>query len=127
MANKAVKTELAPSAIGPYSQAIKSGDTIYVSGQLGLNPKTGSFDSDDIVTQTNQSLNNIKAILEFEGYSMNDVVKTTVLLKDINEFSQMNEVYATFFSEPYPSRAAFEVAALPKNGRVEIEAIAIKK
>lgn len=127
MANKALKTESAPNAIGPYSQAVKSGNTIYVSGQLGLNPSTGSFDKDDIITQTNQSLNNIKAILESEGYSLNDVVKTTVLLKDINEFSQMNEVYASYFNEPFPARAAFEVAALPKNGRVEIEAIAVKE
>ena len=127
MANNAIKTNLAPGAIGPYSQAIKAGKTIYVSGQLGLNPETGDFDKDDIVVQTKQSLSNIKAILEQEGYTMADVVKTTVLLKDIGEFKTMNEIYGTFFKEPYPARAAFEVACLPKNARVEIEAIAVKE
>ena len=127
MANNAIKTNLAPGAIGPYSQAIKAGKTIYVSGQLGLNPETGDFDKDDIVVQTKQSLSNIKAILEQEGYTMADVVKTTVLLKDIGEFKTMNEIYGTFFKEPYPARAAFEVACLPKNARVEIEAIAYKE
>ena len=126
MANKAIVTKLAPGAIGPYSQAIKAGDTIYVSGQLGLNPSTGSFDKDDIVTQTTQSLKNIENILQSEGYSLDDVCKTTVFLKDINEFTKMNEVYGTFFKEPYPARAAFEVKALPKDARVEIEAIAYK-
>lgn len=123
---KEVKTALAPKAIGPYSQAIKVQDTIYVSGQLGLNPITNDFDKDDIVIQTKQSLKNIEAILKSEGYSIYDVVKTTVLLKDINEFKDMNEVYNTFFKEPFPARAAFEVAAIPKGGRVEIEAIAVK-
>lgn len=126
MANNAIKTEKAPAAIGPYSQGIKADGTIYVSGQLGLNPATGNFDADDIKVQTKQSLTNIKNILEQAGYTMNDVVKTTVLLKDINEFTLMNEVYAEFFNEPYPARAAFQVAALPKDGRVEIEAIAVK-
>lgn len=125
--NKAIKTNNAPAAIGPYSQAIKAGNTIYVSGQLGLNPSTGSFDGDDIKTQTKQSLTNIKSILEEAGYTMNDVVKTTVLLKDINDFGSMNEVYAEFFNEPFPARAAFGVAAIPKDGRVEIEAIAVKE
>jgi len=123
---KALHSENAPAAIGPYSQAIKADGTVYVSGQLGLNPATGAFDADEIKTQTRQSLSNIKAILESEGYRMNDVVKTTVLLKDMGEFVPMNEVYAEFFSEPYPARAAFQVAALPKGGRVEIEAVAVK-
>ena len=126
MSYNVIKTDLAPKAIGPYSQAIKACNTIYVSGQLGLNPESGDFDDDDIVVQTKQSLNNIKAILDSAGYSLSDVVKTTVLLKDINEFASMNEVYGTFFKEPYPARAAFEVGALPKNARVEIEAIAVK-
>ena len=124
--NKAISTENAPGAIGPYSQAIKAGNTIYVSGQLGLDPVIGDFGGADIQTQTRRSLNNVKAILESEGYSMADVVKTTVLMADIGEFAAMNEVYAEFFTEPYPARAAFQVAALPKNGRVEIEAIAVK-
>jgi len=123
---QALHTENAPAAIGPYSQAIKAGNTVYVSGQLGLNPATGAFDADEIKVQTRQSLSNIRAILESEGYSMNDIVKTTVLLKDMGEFVPMNEVYAEFFSEPYPARAAFQAAALPKGGRVEIEAVAVK-
>lgn len=126
MSNQAIKTDKAPGAIGPYSQAIKAGNTIYISGQLGLNPSTGNFDADDIKVQTKQSLENLKGILEEAGYSLQDVVKTTVLLKDIAEFGDMNGVYAEYFSEPFPARAAFQVAALPKDGRVEIEAIAVK-
>lgn len=124
--NKAIKTDKAPGAIGPYSQAIKAGNTIYVSGQLGINPETGNFDDETIETQTIQSLENIKAILNEEGYDMSDIVKTTVLLQDINDFSKMNEIYARYFVEPFPARAAFQVAALPKGGKVEIECIAEK-
>ena len=127
MANKAIVSNNAPSAIGPYSQAIKTGNNIFVSGQLGLNPKTGNFDADDIKTQTKQSLENLKSILETEGYSLSDVVKTTVLLKDIGEFADMNAIYSEYFKEPYPARSAFQVVALPKGGRVEIEAIAVKE
>lgn len=127
MSNINISTEKAPAAIGPYSQAIKAGGTIYISGQLGLNPSTGNFDADDIKVQTKQSLENIKSILEAAGYSMSDVVKTTVLLKDIAEFGDMNTIYAEYFNEPYPARAAFQVAALPKGGRVEIEAVAVKE
>ena len=126
MANTEIRTKNAPGAIGPYSQAIKAGGTVYISGQLGLDPATGAFEADDIKVQTRQSLMNIKGILEEIGYSMADVVKTTVLLKDMGEFGEMNGVYAEFFAEPYPARAAFQVAALPKNGRVEIEAVAVK-
>ena len=125
--NKAIKTNNAPATIGPYSQAIKAGNTIYVSGQLGLNPSTGNFDGDDIKTQTKQSLQNIKSILTEAGYSMDDVVKTTVLLKDIKDFGDMNKIYSGYFKEPFPARAAFEVAALPKDGKVEIEAVAVKE
>lgn len=124
--NKEIITPKAPAAIGPYSQAIHAGNTVYVSGQLGLNPVTGCFDADDVRIQTRQSLNNLKAILEAEGMGMEDVVKTTVLLKDIADFVPMNEVYAEFFNKPFPARAAFQVAALPKDGRVEIEAVAVK-
>lgn len=124
--NQAIKTEKAPGAIGPYSQAIKAGNTIYVSGQLGINPSTGNFDNDDINTQTKQSLENIKAILNEAGYDMKDVVKSTVLLKDINDFAAMNIIYAEYFIEPFPARAAFEVANLPKGGKVEIEVVAVK-
>ena len=126
MENTAIHTENAPAAIGPYSQAVKSGNMIFVSGQLGLVPASGNFPSDDIRDQTRQSLTNIKSILETAGFSMKDVVKTTVLLKDIAQFGDMNEVYKEFFTEPFPARAAFQAAALPKGGLVEIEAIACR-
>ncbi len=127
MANKEVKSGNAPAAIGPYSQAIQSGNTIYVSGQLAFNPATGEIIGDNAKAQTKQSLTNIKNILEAAGYTMNDVVKTTVLLKDIADFSDMNEVYADFFTEPYPARIAYQVGALPRNGLVEVEVIAVKE
>ena len=123
---KALHTDLAPAAIGPYSQAIKTDKTIYVSGQLPVDPATGNFPSDDIKEQTKQSLTNIKNILESEGYAMTDVVKTTVLLADINDFAAMNEVYATFFEGTYPARSAFQVVAVPRGAKLEIEAIAYK-
>ena len=122
--NQALHTDNAPAAIGPYSQAIKAGNTIYVSGQIPIDPKTGEFAGTDIQTQTRQSLTNIKNILQSAGADMKDVVKTTVLLADIADFTAMNEVYAEFFEEPYPARAAFQAAALPKGAKVEIEAIA---
>ncbi len=123
---KVVFSDKAPAAIGPYSQAIKTEKTIYVSGQLPIDPATGAFPSEDIAAQTKQSLENIKSILESEGYTMADVVKTTVLLDNIADFGAMNEVYGTFFSGDFPARAAFEVAALPRAAKVEIEAIAYK-
>lgn len=126
MANTEVKTAKAPAAIGPYSQAIAAANTVYVSGQLPIDPATGAFAGEDIVSQTRQSLTNIKAILEEAGMTMADVTKTTVLLADIAEFGAMNEVYAEFFTAPYPARAAFQVAALPKAARVEIECVAVR-
>lgn len=117
-------TEKAPAAIGPYSQGIRGGDYVFVSGQLPIDPATGAFAGEDIASQTRQSLTNIKSILESGGLSMSHVVKTTVLLKNIGDFGAMNEVYATFFEGACPARAAFEVAALPKDALVEIEAIA---
>lgn len=126
MANKAVTTSAAPAAIGLYSQGVEAGSTVYVSGQLPIDPATGAFPGEDITAQTKQSLSNIQAILTEAGMSMADVVKTTVLLADIADFAAMNEVYATFFSAPYPARAAFQVAALPKGAKVEIEAVAVK-
>ena len=123
--NKAIHTENAPAAIGPYSQAVKAERTIYVSGQLPVDPSTGEFAGDDIKTQTKQSLTNISNILKEAGAGMENVVKTTVLLADIGDFAAMNEVYATFFTEPFPARAAFQVAAIPKGAKVEIEAIAV--
>ncbi len=123
--NTAIHTEKAPAAIGPYSQAVKAGNTIYVSGQLPVDPSAGEFAGEDIKTQTKQSLTNIKNILEEAGAGMDNVVKTTVLLADIADFAAMNEVYATFFNEPFPARAAFQVAAIPKGAKVEIEAVAV--
>lgn len=123
--NQAVHTDNAPAAIGPYSQAVKAGNTIYVSGQLPVDPATGEFAGDDIKAQTKQSLTNIRNILKEAGAGMENVVKTTVLLSDIGDFAAMNEVYATFFKEPFPARAAFQVAAIPKGAKVEIEAIAV--
>lgn len=125
MNNKAITSSNAPAAIGPYSQAVQAeGVSINVSGQLPIDPATGDFAGDDIKAQTRQSLTNIKAILEEAGTDMGAVVETTVLLTDIAEFGDMNEVYAEFFSEPFPARAAFQVVALPKGAKVEIKAVA---
>ena len=123
---KKIETPKAPAAIGPYSQAIETDGLIFVSGQIPIIPETGAFPEGDIKVQTRQSLTNIKSILEEAGLSMSNVVKTTVLLKDMGDFVPMNEVYAEFFQAPYPARAAFQVAALPKGAMVEIEAIATK-
>ena len=122
--NKAIHTDNAPAAIGPYSQAVRWGNVIYVSGQLPIDPATGAFAGEDIAAQTRQSLTNIKNILAAEGLDMSHVVNTTVMLKDIADFGAMNEVYAEFFTAPYPARAAYQVAALPKDARVEIECVA---
>ena len=121
-----ISTQNAPAAIGPYSQGIQAGNTIYVSGQIPIDPATGEFAGQDIKTQTRQSLTNISNILAAAGASMADVVKTTVLLNDIADFAAMNEVYATFFPQNAPARSAVEVARLPKDALVEIEAIACR-
>ena len=126
MSNIAIHTDNAPAAIGPYSQAIQAGNTIYVSGQLPIDPATGAFAGEDITAQTRQSLSNIKAILAAAGADMSNVVKTTVLLADIADFAAMNAVYAEFFTAPFPARAAFQAACLPKNAKVEIECVAVK-
>ena len=124
--NQPIHTPNAPAAIGPYSQAVKTGNLIFVSGQLPIDPATGAFAGNDIASQTRQSLTNIKAILEEAGYAMSDVVKTTVLLSEIADFAAMNAVYAEFFTGNCPARAAFAVKDLPKGALVEIEAIAGK-
>ena len=124
MSNEAIVTDKAPAALGPYSAAVKSGNVIHVSGQLPVDPTTGEFAGEDIASQTRQSLTNIQNILAAAGATMANVAECTVLLDDINDFAGMNEVYGEFFSEPYPSRAAFEVAALPKAAKVEIKAVA---
>ena len=124
--NQTIHTDKAPAAIGPYSQAVKTGDLLFVSGQLTIDPATGAF-PEGIQAQTKQSLTNVKAILEAAGLTMDSVVKTTVFLSDMNNFGAMNEVYATFFTEgSYPARSAVEVARLPKDALVEIEVIAVK-
>jgi len=124
---KALNTNNAPAAIGPYSQAIKTGSLVFVSGQLPIDPATGAFPEGGIKEQTRQSLTNAKAILQSEGLDLKDVVKTTVLLSDIANFGPMNEVYAEFFAAPFPARSAFAVKDLPKGALVEIEMIAESK
>ena len=121
---KAINTEKAPAAIGPYSQAIQVGNLVFTSGQIPIDPSTGAFVEGGIKEQTRQSLTNVKAILEESGLSMSNVVKTTVFMADMNDFADMNAVYAEFFSEPYPARSAVAVKTLPKGALVEIEVVA---
>ncbi|GAA8421928.1 RidA family protein [Helicobacter pylori] len=121
-----IHSTLAPKAIGPYSQAIATNDLVFVSGQLGIDATTGEFKGTDIHSQTTQSMENIKAILKEVGLGMDSVVKTTILLKSLDDFAVVNEIYGSYFTEPYPARATFQVAKLPKDALVEIEAIAIK-
>lgn len=123
---KAISTKKAPGAIGPYSQAIEVGNMVYTSGQLGLDPATGAFSEGGVKEQARQSLLNVKAILEEAGLSMANVVKTTVFMADMNDFADMNSVYADFFTEPYPARSAVAVKTLPKNALVEIEVVAAR-
>ncbi|GAA9465355.1 RidA family protein [Helicobacter pylori] len=121
-----IHSTLAPKAIGPYSQAVATNDLVFVSGQLGIDASTGEFKGADIHSQTTQSMENIKAVLKEAGLGMDSVVKTTILLKSLDDFSVVNEIYGSYFKEPYPARATFQVAKLPKDALVEIEAIAIK-
>ncbi|GAA8592785.1 RidA family protein [Helicobacter pylori] len=121
-----IYSTLAPKAIGPYSQAIATNDLVFVSGQLGIDASTGEFKGADIHSQTTQSMENIKAILKEAGLGMDSVVKTTILLKSLDDFAVVNGIYGSYFKEPYPARATFQVAKLPKDALVEIEAIAIK-
>ncbi|MGL2627999.1 RidA family protein [Helicobacter pylori] len=123
---KVIHSALAPKAIGPYSQAIATNDLVFVSGQLGIDASTGEFKGADIHSQTTQSMENIKAILKEVGLGMDSVVKTTILLKSLDDFAVVNGIYGSYFTEPYPARATFQVAKLPKDALVEIEAIAIK-
>ena len=124
MMKKVISTTKAPAAIGPYSQAIQVGNLVYTSGQIPIDPATGVFVEGGIREQTRQSLLNVKAILEEAGLTMSDVVKTTVFLADMNDFADMNAVYAEFFVEPYPARSAVAVKMLPKGALVEIEVVA---
>jgi 2-iminobutanoate/2-iminopropanoate deaminase len=119
-----ISTNTAPAAIGPYSQAIRAGDFLFVSGQIPLDPATGTLVGDGIAEQTQRVLENLKAILDAAGASFAHVVKTTVYLADMTEFAKMNEIYATYFTAPAPARATVQVARLPRDVRVEIDLIA---
>ncbi|MDR2802166.1 MAG: RidA family protein [Prevotellaceae bacterium] len=123
---KIIKTTNAPKAVGPYSQAVEANGALYISGQLPINPATGKFADGGVAEQTAQCLANIGAILAEAGYDYSHVVKSTVLLADMNGFAAMNEVYARFYAEPYPARVAYQVAQLPMGAQVEIETIAAK-
>ena len=120
-----VITDKAPKAIGPYSAGVSTGHLVFTAGQLGMNPETGELVEGGIQAQTQQALKNLQAVLEAAGSGLENVVKTTVFLNDISEFGLMNEIYGTFFTENFPARSAFQVAALPKAAAVEIEAVAL--
>lgn len=125
MEKKVINTSKAPAALGPYSQAIKAGNMLFVSGQIPFIPETMELVSEDVQEQTKQALENVKAILEEAGASLNDVVKAGVFIKDMNDFGKINEIYAEYFNETKPARACVEVARLPKDVKVEIEVIAV--
>ncbi|MHA1927192.1 MAG: RidA family protein [Candidatus Thorarchaeota archaeon] len=125
MSREVVSTKNAPGAIGPYSQAIKANGFVFCSGQIPANPETGQIETGSITLQTKQSLSNVRGVMEAAGSSMENIVKVTVFLKDMNDFAEMNAEYAKWFPESPPARAAVEVARLPKDVGVEIEAIAI--
>ena len=122
---KSIHTEKAPAAIGPYSQAIEANGTVYVSGQLPVDPHTGQMIEGDIKALAHQVFKNISQILSAAGLGLDNVVKVTVMMADMNDFADMNEVYASYSSEPYPARSAYAVKTLPKNSRLEIECIAV--
>jgi 2-iminobutanoate/2-iminopropanoate deaminase len=120
-----ISTQNAPGAIGPYSQAVKVGGFVFCSGQIPIDPQTGNFVSDDVAEQSVQVLKNLSAVLEAAGSGLNNVVKTTVFLADMNDFTAMNEVYARFFGDNKPARATVQAARLPRDARVEIECVAV--
>lgn len=124
---KIISTDTAPKAVGPYSQAIRAGSFLFVSGQLPLHPQTGEIVGNDIAAQTGQSIENIRAILTAAGASLADVVKTTVFLQDMGHFARMNEVYQQYFGASAPARSTVEVAKLPRNALIEIESVAVVK
>jgi 2-iminobutanoate/2-iminopropanoate deaminase len=124
MKKQPIQTSNAPAAIGPYSQAIRAGDLLFISGQIPLDAKSGEIVRSGVADEAKKVLENLKAIIEAAGGSLGDVVKTTIFLKDMNSFSIVNEVYGTFFPQPFPARATIEVARLPRDVNVEIEAIA---
>jgi 2-iminobutanoate/2-iminopropanoate deaminase len=122
---KIISTPKAPSAIGPYSQAVVVGDMVYTSGMIPIIPETGELETGDIKAQATQAIKNLIALLEASGASADSVVKTTVFIKDMNDFAAVNEVYATFFTDNFPARSCVEVARLPKDVKIEIEAVAV--
>ena len=126
MKKEIINTKKAPAAIGPYSQAVRVGDLVFTSGQIPIDPSTGEFVSGDIKAQAEQSLKNIQAILNEANMDFSNVIKVNVFLKDMNDFAKVNEVYASYFKEPYPARSCVQVAKLPKDAPVEIEIIAQK-
>jgi 2-iminobutanoate/2-iminopropanoate deaminase len=121
---KVIQTNNAPAAIGPYSQAVKAGDLLFVSGQIPLDPVTGELVRSGVADETKKVLDNLKAVIEAAGGGLGDVVKTTIFLKDMGTFAVVNEVYGTYFPQPFPARATVEVARLPRDVNVEIEAVA---
>ena len=125
MSNEAIHSKHAPAALGPYSQAIRAGDTVYLSGQLGIDPATGNL-VEGVEAQAQQALKNLRAVAQAAGGELADIVKLTLLLADINDFTKVNETMTEFFSAPYPARATYQVAALPKAARIEIEAVLVR-
>jgi reactive intermediate/imine deaminase len=124
MTREAIHSDGAPKAIGPYSQAIRTGGTVYLSGQIGLDPATGQL-VEGLAGQTHRVFGNLRAVCEAGGGTLDDLVKVTVLLADINDFAKVNEIMATYFQAPYPSRATYQVAALPRGARVEVEGVMV--
>lgn len=124
MSKQAIHTSSAPAAIGPYSQAIRAGDTVYLSGQIGLDPATGNL-REGTEAQARQVLDNLRAVAEAAGGALDDIVKLTLLLADMDDFAKVNEIMAAALNKPYPARATYQVAALPKGARVEIEAVLV--
>jgi endoribonuclease L-PSP, putative len=126
MEKQVINTSGAPAPIGPYNQAIKAGSTLFISGQIALNPETGQIEKDDITSETHRVMQNLRAVLTEAGMDFSDVVKTTIFIMDMNDFSQINEVYGKYFSGYFPARETVQVAGLPKGVNVEISMIAIK-
>ena len=124
MMKKAISSGEAPTAIGPYSQAVRVGSLLFLSGQVALDPSTGQMAEGDVSAQTRRVMDNLGAVLKSAGLSFADVARTTIFLADMNDFAKVNEVYATYFKEPFPARATVQVARLPRDARVEIDAIA---
>ncbi|HSV18300.1 MAG TPA: RidA family protein [Casimicrobiaceae bacterium] len=124
MTRQAIQTPAAPAAIGPYSQAIRAGGTVYLSGQIGLDPATGQL-VDGLEAQAHQVFRNMRAVAQAAGASLDDVAKLSILLADLADFAKVNEIMATYFKAPYPARSTYQVAGLPRGGRIEVEAIVV--